>query len=134
MEYLADLSGVAGGTRASRLDVAYDRLNAHEHVLAERFMEGVERLDHVRLLGVTDRNQLAERTATFLLDVRNHRPGDVASVLGERGFFVWHGDFYAPGAVRSVGLGPDGGVRIGLAHYNSTDEVDGVLAELEALR
>lgn len=134
VEYLADLSGVPEETRASRLDVAYNRLNTHEHVLAERFMKGVERLDHVRLYGITDRTRLAERTSTFLLDVRNHKPGDVARVLGERGFFIWHGDFYAPGAVRSVGLGPDGGVRIGLAHYNSTDEVDGVLAELEALR
>lgn len=133
VEYLADLSGVLGESRATRLDVAYDRLITHEHVLAERFMEGVERLDHLTLHGVTDRHRLGERTATFLLDVRNHNPGDVARVLGDRGYFTWHGDFYAPGAVRSVGLGPDGGLRIGLAHYNSPDEVDGVLAELEAL-
>ena len=134
VEYLADLSGVPDQPRASRLDAAYDRLDTHEHELAERFMEGLEGLDHVTLHGVADRERLAERTATFLLDVRDRNPGDVARVLGDRGFFTWHGDFYAPGAVRSVGLGPDGGLRIGLAHYNSTDEVDGVLAELDALR
>ena len=134
VEYLADLGGAEGDSRASRLDTAYDRLNTHEHLMASRFIAGVETLDHVTLHGIADPTRLEERTSTFLLDVRDRKPGDVARLLGERGFFVWHGDFYAPAAVTSVGLGPEGGVRIGLAHYNSPGEVDDVLSELATLR
>ena len=49
--------------------------------------------------------------------------------LGEKGLFVWDGDFYAIEIVNNVlGLGDNGGlVRVGFAPYNLMSEVDRVI-------
>ena len=54
------------------------------------------------------------------------------ALLGERGFAVWHGNYYAVEIMKRLGL-PDGAVRVGIVHYNTADEVDGLLAELADL-
>ena len=43
---------------------------------------------------------------------------------------MWHGNFYALPLTEALGLEPEGVVRIGLLHYNTTDEVDRLLAAL----
>jgi selenocysteine lyase/cysteine desulfurase len=43
--------------------------------------------------------------------------------------FVWSGDFYAPNVIDRLGLRERGGVvRVGLAPYNTADEVDRLLS------
>ena len=53
--------------------------------------------------------------------------------LGERGIFVWDGNYYAVEVTRELGLEPDGMVRVGILHYNTADEVDRLLDELRQL-
>ena len=48
------------------------------------------------------------------------------------GIFVWSGDYYAVEVMQRLGR-PDGLVRIGFVHYNTSSEVDRVLDALEAL-
>ena len=67
-------------------------------------------------------------------DVRDHarrgsRREEAATRLGERGFAVWHGNYYAVEIMKRLGL-PDGAVRVGIVHYNTADEVDRLLAAL----
>lgn len=45
---------------------------------------------------------------------------------------MWDGSYYAHEVMPALGL-PGGAVRIGLVHYNTADEVDGVLAALAGL-
>jgi selenocysteine lyase/cysteine desulfurase len=76
---------------------------------------------------------MAGRVPTYLLNVDGVPARDVAHRLAERGYGVWHHDNWY-----SLGLHPrlpyDGeAVRIGIAHYNTPEEVDGLLAELAAL-
>jgi len=59
-------------------------------------------------------------------------PQEAAKRLGERGFAVWHGNYYAVEIMKRLGL-PEGAVRVGIVHYNTADEVDGLLAALAAL-
>ncbi len=60
-------------------------------------------------------------------------PHEVAERLAEQGIFVWHGNFYALPLTEALGLEPEGVVRIGLLHYNTTGEVDRLLAALAEL-
>ena len=61
-------------------------------------------------------------------------PAALAAELGRRAIYCWDGDFYATALMEDLGLAADGGVvRLGLVHYNTADEVDRVLAELEAV-
>jgi len=59
-------------------------------------------------------------------------PGEVAARLGERGFAVWHGNYYALEVMKRLGL-EDGAVRVGFVHYNTIEEVDRILDELARL-
>ena len=63
------------------------------------------------------------RVPTFALTHASLSPQEAATRLGERGFAVWHGNYYAVEIMKRLGL-PDGAVRIGIVHYNTAHEVD----------
>ena len=71
------------------------------------------------------------RVPTFCFNVEGLAP-EAASRLGERGFAVWRGNYYAVEVMKRLGL-PEGAVRAGIVHYNTEQEVDALLAELRAL-
>src|SRR5205807_583919 len=72
------------------------------------------------------------RVSTFAFNVEGRSPRDVAVQLGERGIAVWQGNYYAVEVMKRLGL-DEGAVRAGIVHYNTTEEVDRLLAELERL-
>jgi selenocysteine lyase/cysteine desulfurase len=52
--------------------------------------------------------------------------------LGERGIFIWDGNFYAINLTERLGVEQLGGVlRVGLVHYNTVQEVDRLLTALK---
>jgi cysteine desulfurase family protein (TIGR01976 family) len=65
------------------------------------------------------------RTSTVSFTLDGFLAGEVARALGERGLFVWDGDFYAARLVDLLGLVDRGGlVRVGLAPYTTQDELE----------
>ena len=76
---------------------------------------------------------MAERLPTISITHAHLSPAALAETLGERGIFVWHGNYYALQLTETLGLEPEGMVRIGLAHYNTNEEVDRLLQELTSL-
>jgi selenocysteine lyase/cysteine desulfurase len=56
----------------------------------------------------------------------------VARGLAERGINAPAGTFYAYEPARRIGLGPDGGLRVGLAPYSDETDVDRLLEALSA--
>ena len=107
--------------------LGWDAIQLHEHSLAERFLDGLP--DTFVLHGPA---ALEERVPTFAFSVPGRRPVDVASALGSRGYAVWHGNYYALEIMERLGL-PEGAVRVGIVHYNTEQEVDGLLHELASL-
>ena len=48
----------------------------------------------------------------------------MAEELGEAGIYVWDGNYYALVVTERLGLEASGGmVRVGLAHYNTLEEI-----------
>jgi cysteine desulfurase family protein (TIGR01976 family) len=131
VDYLASLG--SGGERPARLGAAFAAIRDHEAGLATRFLAGLAEMPRVRTFGITAPERLPERVATFALAVEGRNPREVAERLGEQGIYVWDGDYYAVGVMERLGRVPDGLVRVGFVHYNTTDEVDRVLAALDAL-
>jgi len=129
IDYLASLGG-REGPRPTRLDAAFAAIRAHEEALTLRFLEAVDRLEGLRVHGITDPGRVGERTPTFLLEVAGSTPAAAAAALGERGMFAWDGHFYAIGPVKALGLLPDGGLRIGFLHYTTPGEVDDLVTAL----
>jgi cysteine desulfurase family protein (TIGR01976 family) len=108
------------------LDVTFERIQAHEDALGQRFLDGFP--EHGELFGV---RSAEGRTPTFCFNLAGQSPRAVAERLGERGLYVWDGDYYALEPMRALGLSERGGaVRAGFLHYTSADEVDRLLEAL----
>ena len=108
--------------------IGWEAIKAHEHGLGERFLSGLP--DNVTLYGLPT---MAGRVATFAFNVDGLPSHEVSNRLGEAGYAVWDGDYYAVEVMKRLGLVDGGAVRAGIVHYNTADEVDGLLAELAAM-
>jgi cysteine desulfurase family protein (TIGR01976 family) len=110
------------------LDLAFERIQAHEDALARRFLDGLP--ESVELYGI---RAVEDRTPTFCMRVEGETPRETAERLGALGLYVWDGDYYALEPMRALGLAESGGaMRAGFLHYTSEGEVDRLLTALAA--
>lgn len=124
VDYLAGIGGEEG-SRRERLVQAMEAIKRYEADLSEQFLRRAVQVPGLRVYGITDIEELAHRTPTFAVSLQGFTPQELATRLGERGFFVWHGHYYAVAVMERLGLLDSGGlVRIGFAHYNTAEEVD----------
>jgi cysteine desulfurase family protein (TIGR01976 family) len=108
-------------------EVGWEFITSHERALAERFLSGLPA--RWTLHGV---RSAEGRVPTFALTHDTLSPAAASTRLAERGFAVWHGNYYAVEIMRVLGL-DDGALRVGIVHYNTPDEVDRLLAALADL-
>jgi cysteine desulfurase family protein (TIGR01976 family) len=108
--------------------IGWDAIQAHERTLGDRFLAGLP--DNVTLYGLPT---MEGRVATFAFNVDGVPTRDAASRLGDAGYAVWQGNYYALEVMNRLGLGDAGAVRAGIVHYNTAEEVDGLLGAIAAL-
>ena len=129
VEYIA--SWGEGGTMRERIVSAMEGIAGYEHGLGFRYHDNVSRIPGVTVWG-TDFS--GPRAPTVSITIDGVLPLAAARALGERGLQVWDGHFYALRAIEVLGLAERGGViRTGLAMYNTTGEIDRLLAAVEEL-
>jgi len=107
--------------------IGWEGIQAHERELGQRFLDGLPQSCTLHGLKTMD-----GRVSTFAFNVEGRSPRAVAAHLGERGLAVWQGNYYAVEVMKRLGL-DEGAVRAGIVHYNTADEVDRLLNELERL-
>ena len=114
-----------------RLTAGFAAVTAYEADLMRQFLAGLKTFPGVTLHGISNLNRLEARVPTFTFSVEGHEAPAIAQALAARNLFVWSGYYYAwePATVLGLREGP-GAVRIGLSHYNSAAEVDGLLNAL----
>ena len=126
VEYFEWLGAAVGGSKNSReaLRAAFEAASAWEADLALRLISGLSEIRGVTIHGITDANLIRRRVPTVSFTHTSRTPPEIARELAGRNIFVWSGNNYALEVVRSLGVdAADGVVRIGLAHYNTPDEV-----------
>ena len=154
VEYIADLGRHQGLPRPSRIsrdgnregiterraaiEAAYAAIHEHERALVERMMTGLKAIPALKIYGLTDPERFNDRCATFAVRDISGKPGrsplELATKLGDRGFFTWDGNYYALNLTVHLDVEKSGGfLRIGLVHYNTVDEVDRLLAALREI-
>ena len=137
VEYLADVGRRARpevGTRRAAIEAAYEAIHRHERALLERMMAGLRKISGLKVYGITDPARFHERCATLAVRIENCTPLELATKLGERGFFTWEGNYYALNLTEHLDVERSGGfLRIGLVHYNTVEEVDRLLAALREI-
>ena len=130
VDHFADLGRTLGETSGRRAQIlkAFDASKAHEDGLAAHLIDGLRALPGVTIHGITETNRLTERVPTISITHETMSSEAIAGALANQGIFVWHGHNYAYEIVKALGLSEtDGVVRIGLAHYNTEDEVSQIL-------
>jgi cysteine desulfurase family protein (TIGR01976 family) len=108
--------------------VGWEAIEAHERSLGERFLAGLP--ESVTLHGLPT---MDGRVATFAFNVDSVSAAEAATRLGNAGYAVWHGNYYAVEVMKRLGLEDGGAVRAGIVHYNTAEEVDGLLTAIAAL-
>ena len=117
-----------------RLKQAMRAIKQYEESLSQHFLQGAITVPGLRVYGITDVERLAERAPTFAVSLEGHTAREVAEYLGRQGIFVWDGHYYAVAVMERLDVLKSGGlVRIGFAHYNTTEEIDRILAALRQL-
>jgi cysteine desulfurase family protein (TIGR01976 family) len=132
VDYLASLGRSVDPTAASRraqLLSAFKVIRSYERALVEKLIAGLLAIPGAKVYGITDRARFDSRCPTVAVRIEAHKPLELATALGARGFFTWDGNFYALKLAEHFDVEKSGGfLRIGLAHYNTIEEVDRFLA------
>ena len=110
-------------------------IRSYEKGLAEKLVKGLLAIEGLTFCGIREAERFDSRVPTVALRIAGRHPRAVAEVLAERGIFVWDGNYYALSLSERLGVESTGGmVRIGLAHYNTAEEIDRLLEALERCR
>ena len=106
-------------------------LEAYEQPIANYLIEELSKIEKIKIYG-PPKGHPRTSTVSFTIDGLNSR--DVAKALGEKGLFVWDGDFFATKLVECLGIVEQGGlVRVGLAPYNTIEEIERLIAEVKKI-
>jgi cysteine desulfurase family protein (TIGR01976 family) len=105
-----------------------EAIRPYERELGERFLASIS--DRVTVYGLPG---MEGRVPTFLINVAGVPAPRVAQHMADHGIGVWaHDSWYSLDLYRRLGY-DDQAVRLGFIHYNTTDEVDRLVAELDRL-
>lgn len=136
VEYIADIGRRSPDVapRRAAIEAAYELIHQHERALLERAMTGLSQIPALRIYGITDPARFDQRCGTLAIRIEGHTPAELATKLGELGFFTWDGNYYAINLTEHLGVEKSGGfLRIGLVHYNTPEEVDRLVAALKGI-
>ncbi|MBA3469951.1 MAG: cysteine desulfurase-like protein [Herpetosiphonaceae bacterium] len=126
--------GSASGQRLTLL-AALHVIEEYERDLGQYLIAALQSIPGERIYGITAPERAAERVPTVAFCREGLAPQAIAARLAAHGIAVWSGHYYALALVERLGLAQTGGmVRVGLAHYNTRDEIDQMLNLVEAMR
>jgi cysteine desulfurase family protein (TIGR01976 family) len=142
VDYLASVGRRFGGEehpedaaslgRRQYLVKAMNSIREYETGLGRQLIAGLSALSSLRIYGITEPSRFDERVPTVSFTMEGATPREIGARLGAAGVHAWSGNFYALAVTRRLGLEDRGGLlRVGLAHYNTPEEVDTLLGILE---
>ena len=137
IDYLADLGrqvdNLPTENRRTAIKRAFRAIREYESALLSHLMGGLLSNPQIEVFGITNEDEFDQRLPTVSIRHQALGPLQLAEALAAEAIFVWHGNYYALPITERLGLEPDGAVRIGLAHYNTLDEVNRLLQVLANL-
>jgi selenocysteine lyase/cysteine desulfurase len=107
----------------------------YERGLSAQLLAGLREIKGLQVYGIADTKQLTWRVPTIACTIEGHTPRELAERLASQGIFAWDGNYYALGIMERLELEAKGGaLRLGMAHYNTINEIDRVLECLEQIK
>ncbi|MBL8155248.1 MAG: cysteine desulfurase-like protein [Anaerolineae bacterium] len=124
-DYAMSLAGSFAGLSGRRLELrcAMTAVKQDEEVLIGALIEMLQGVPGVHIAGITDPARFSERVPTVVFTRDGYTPQQIAAYLASQRVYVWDGNYYAQEIMERLGHGEHGMVRVGLAHYNTLDEI-----------
>lgn len=139
VEYLAELGGSSNGnedssSRRKRLVSAMEAIRDYETTLSAAFLQGLRSIRGATVYGIHDAQSVHQRVPTFCFNLKNISPAEITTRLASKGIAVRDGHMYSPRLIKRLGLSPESGaVRASMVHYNTQEEIQLLLKELEEI-
>ncbi len=133
VEYLDAVGSSIGasGTRRQRMQSAFDAFASHEDALAEKLLAFLRSKSAVRIIGHA-KVENGNRMPTISFVVKDRHSETIVRHADKVNIGIRFGDFYARRLIESLGLQTQGGVvRVSMAHYNTAEEIDLLIACLD---
>jgi cysteine desulfurase family protein (TIGR01976 family) len=136
LDYLTWVGESFGGEHAERyrptfigrrllLKQAMSAIRAYEIEMGGALLAELSSIPGLTIHGLSDPRRLDQRAPTVSFTLAGREPRAVAEALGRQGIYAWDGNYYALAVTERLGLEGTGGmVRVGLAHYNTFQEID----------
>jgi len=126
---------VAAAARAQALRAGMCEIREWEARLAREMLSGLSSVKGLRVYGITDPSRMADRAPTFAFTLDGLNPRRICEELDKRGICASDGNYYAQEVTTRLGLEASGGmVRVGAVHYNTKEEVAGLVDALGSIR
>lgn len=109
--------------------LGWDAIEAHEHALVVRALEGLKKIPHIRIIGSTDPE---EKTGVIAFMIDGVHPHDAATILDSYGIAIRSGHHCAQPF--GAHIGAEASNRISFYIYNTIEEVDYFLETLPLVR
>jgi selenocysteine lyase/cysteine desulfurase len=130
IDFIASLGD--GNTLREKLVSAYQNIGMREHKLALQLYEGLKKIPGINIIGQDFTSD--HRAPTISFATENRTPVQVCAHLAKKNICAWDGHFYAVRAIEVLGLLERGGVtRLGVSLYNTPEEIDVTLEEIESM-
>lgn len=137
IDYLAEIgwrASIGSGARRDAIVAAMEAISSYEQQLLQQLLLGLSVLKSIHVHGISDPKKQDERVPTVAFTHNWLKPRMVVEKLAEQGIFAWHGNNYALRLSETLGLEPEGAVRLGILHYNTPAEIDRTLDVLAGLQ
>ena len=143
IDYIAGLGTDFGQEYASQFSQYTERrlalktgmaaAGAYERELVSHLIDVIQRLPGSKIAGITDPARYQERVPTVVFTLEGHTPAQISEHLANHSIFVWDGNYYAVEIMARLGRSEGGMVRVGLAHYNTHNEIERFEAAMKKL-
>jgi cysteine desulfurase family protein len=124
--------GIAGLEAAIRYiqQTSLEKIYAHEHMLMNRFYEGMRQIPEIRIYG----DFRAERAPIVAINIGDIPSGEVSDILNERYDIATRpGAHCAPRMHQALGTVEQGAVRFSFGYDNTAEEVDAAVKAVKAI-
>jgi cysteine desulfurase family protein (TIGR01976 family) len=134
-EKLADPTDAKPLDRREQLRRTMQAIHEHELSLSRHLLEALGSIPGLHIWGIVDPTNLEQRVPTVSFTLEGWAPRKIAEELAAAQINAWDGNYYALAVIERLGLEASGGMlRIGLVHYNTSEEIERLQATLKTLR
>jgi len=133
VDYLQAMGQALGatGSRRAQMQAAFDAFARHEDALAGQLLAFLRGKESVRIIG-HDQVANGNRMPTISFVVAGKHSESIVRLVDRFNIGIRFGDFYAQRLIEALGLQGQGGVvRVSIAHYNTVQEIDRLIAHLD---